>query len=71
MRYYVGIYLVNYYVKSSNSSQLTKGNAPLVPPRHYHDHIKAAVWDSGGRNILVGHILQAPQREVIYNDLII
>ena len=43
----------------------------LVPLKHYHDCIKAAIWDSGGRNILVGYILQAPQGEVIYGDLII
>jgi hypothetical protein len=44
---------------------------PLVPPRHYYDCIKAAVWDSEGRNILVGYILQVPQGEVVYGDFII
>jgi hypothetical protein len=57
MGYYIGIYSVNHYIKPSNSSQLTKGNAPLVPPRYYYNCTKAAVWDFRGRNTLVGHIL--------------
>ena len=55
----------------SNSSQLTKGDVLLIPLRHYYDRIKAAIWDSGGRNTLVGYILQAPQGEVIYDNFII
>ena len=43
----------------------------LVPPKHYYNRTKAAIWDSGGRNTLMGHILQVPQGEVIHSDLII
>ena len=43
MGYYIGIYSVNHYIKPSNPSQLTKGDTPLVSPKYYHNHIKAAI----------------------------
>jgi hypothetical protein len=43
----------------------------LVFPWYYYDCTKAVVWNSGSRNTLVGHILQALQEETAYNNIII